>query len=579
MTGTQPPAVASSDPAQRSHASQPQPPKPQTPQAAQRRQWNIRQVLLGLVMACLLPGVILTTALFVREYLLVRNQLTDNLITTARAMVQTVDSQLFRALDTAHAVASYPGFTEVDQDDFYDWVSVVINRSEIGMNMVLSDRLGRQVINTLIAPEEMPELIDDPGLVAPVLMSAQPVITPVFVGSLLRRPLLTASVPVVEEGDVIYSLGIGILPESFNPIIAAQEFPDSWIVAIFDNTGTIVARSVQPEVYVGQDGSPDFINSINSALEGVTTGTTREGIAVTSVWSRSAETNWSVGIGIPTGQLGAELRRSMAIPGLSMLLLLLIAVILAWRVARLISDSVSQLQAPADALGRGESVQIPQTGIAESAQIAEALQNAAGLLQRRESELKQARASYLESLEQTVSERTRALQLANEKLEQLALTDVMTGLSNRNAANNRLRQQFLSYKRSGQTYAVLFLDIDHFKLINDNFGHETGDQVLRQLGTILLSSVRSNDFVARFGGEEFLALLENCSEPDAQVVAENIRASVATHHFPLVDRVTISIGLAMVKPDDSSEEDAVRRADSALYRAKADGRDCVRLAV
>ena len=544
-----------------------------------RRQWHIRQVLLGLVMACLLPGVILTLALFVREYLLIRSQLTDNLLTTARAMVQTVDSQLFRALDTAHAVASYPGFTDVDLDTFYDWVSVVINRSEIGMNMVLSDRQGRQVINTLIAPEDMPELIDDPALVAPVLMSAEPAVTPVFIGSLLQRPLLTASVPVVKDGEVVYSLGIGILPESFNPIIDAQEFPDSWVVAIFDNTGTIVARSIEPEVYVGQDGSADFINSINSTLEGVTTGTTREGIPVTSVWSRSADTNWSVGIGIPTRLLEAELRRSMSILGASMLLLLLIAVILAWRVARLISSSVSQLKAPAEALGRGESVPIPPLGIAESEQIAAALENAAGLLQRRETELTQARASYLESLEQTVSERTRALQLANEKLEQLALTDVMTGLSNRNAANSRLRQQFLSYKRSGQSYAVLFLDIDHFKMVNDNFGHETGDQVLRQLGSILLASVRGNDFVARFGGEEFLALLENCSAEDALVVAENIRASVATHHFPLVNRVTVSFGLAMVKADDGSEEDAVRRADNALYQAKADGRDCVRVGV
>ncbi|MDP2128717.1 MAG: diguanylate cyclase [Pseudohongiella sp.] len=563
MTRTQQPAQISQ------HTQHPQ----------SRRQWNIRQVLLGLVMGCLLPGVIFTLSLFVREYLLVRNQLTDNLIATARAMVQTVDSQLFRALDTAHAVASYPGLTDVDPDVFYNWVSVVINRSEIGMNMVLSDRQGRQVINTLIAPEDMPELHDDPALVAPVLMSAEPAITPVFVGSLLQRPLLTASVPVIKNDEVIYSLGIGILPESFNPIIETQDFPDSWIVGIFDNTGTIVARSIQPGVYVGQKGSADYIDSINSALEGITEGETREGIPVTSVWSRSPATNWSVGIGIPTGQLEAELRRSMSILGSLILLLLVIAVILAWRVARLISDSVSQLKAPAEALGRGESVQIPPLGIAESAQIATALQNAAGLLRSREAELKQARASYLESLEQTVNERTRALQLANEKLEQLALSDVMTGLNNRNAANSRLRQQFLSYKRTGQVYAVLFLDIDHFKMVNDNFGHETGDQVLRQLGNILLDAVRGNDFVARFGGEEFLALLENCNEQDALVVAEKIRAAVAVNNFPLVNQITVSIGLAMVKADDNSEEEAVRRADKALYHAKADGRDCVRVGV
>lgn len=164
---------------------------------------------------------------------------------------------------------------------------------------------------------------------------------------------------------------------------------------------------------------------------------------------------------------------------------------------------------------------------------------------------------------------------ANRELEQLARRDTLTGLANRLAATERLRAEFLRTKRTGVVYAVLLMDIDHFKRVNDGFGHETGDAVLRHVAGILAGSARTTDLVARFGGEEFLILLPDTCREGAAVVAEKIRAAVADSAAPQVGRVTLSVGVAVAAADDLNEDEAVRRADQGLYRAKAAGRNRV----
>ncbi|MBK7954651.1 MAG: GGDEF domain-containing protein [Candidatus Accumulibacter sp.] len=142
--------------------------------------------------------------------------------------------------------------------------------------------------------------------------------------------------------------------------------------------------------------------------------------------------------------------------------------------------------------------------------------------------------------------------------------------------SERLHLEFLRFKRSGRAYYVLFMDIDCFKEINDTFGHEAGDQVLRQMATVLKDSLRETDFVARYGGEEFLAILAETTAQGALATAEIVRGTVAKQSFPVVKQVTVSIGVAMALCEDKNEEEAVRRADCALYEAKENGRNAVR---
>lgn len=166
---------------------------------------------------------------------------------------------------------------------------------------------------------------------------------------------------------------------------------------------------------------------------------------------------------------------------------------------------------------------------------------------------------------------------ANQELEKLARRDGLTELNNRLAANERLREEFLRMKRTGAVYSVILMDIDHFKRVNDTYGHETGDQVLKQVAQLIQETARVTDFVARFGGEEFLAILPNTDPEGAQVLAEKLRAAVADAQVPVVGQVTLSLGLALVEAADANEDVAVRRADQALYRAKAQGRNQVQV--
>ncbi|MFC5768062.1 diguanylate cyclase, partial [Thauera sinica] len=176
-------------------------------------------------------------------------------------------------------------------------------------------------------------------------------------------------------------------------------------------------------------------------------------------------------------------------------------------------------------------------------------------------------------LEQKVAERTQELARANVELRLLARRDALTGLPNRLAGNERLADEFVRMKRSGNPYAVLMMDLDHFKSINDSHGHAAGDAVLRHAADILKQSIRESDFVARFGGEEFLAVLPATDLDGARRVGEKIRFAIQASPTPVVGSLSISLGLALATPDHDDVDVAMRRADRGLYQAKHSGRN------
>lgn len=173
------------------------------------------------------------------------------------------------------------------------------------------------------------------------------------------------------------------------------------------------------------------------------------------------------------------------------------------------------------------------------------------------------------------SRRIAQLASANEALAELSRHDELTGLPNRLAANERLHLEFVTMKRTSRPYAVLMMDLDHFKEVNDNHGHEAGDRILRRIGFSIQNALRRRDFSCRFGGEEFLVLLPETDMKGALKVAEHLRKTVADLVDPQVGKVTISIGIAVASPLQTSEDDAVRAADECLYEAKHLGRNRV----
>ena len=190
--------------------------------------------------------------------------------------------------------------------------------------------------------------------------------------------------------------------------------------------------------------------------------------------------------------------------------------------------------------------------------------------------------SLQEALEQehtALEQRAKELELLNRKLEQLAHTDVLTGLPNRRYAIDRLTQELAESRRSGRPLSVMILDLDHFKRINDTLGHEAGDQVLVHAARIMRETVRSCDVVCRFGGEEFLVIAPSTDHYDGKRLAQRLCHAIADSQpkLPLPTPLTVSIGLATVHPDDDAKI-LLHRADEALYQSKSSGRNRVTVA-
>jgi diguanylate cyclase (GGDEF)-like protein/PAS domain S-box-containing protein len=170
----------------------------------------------------------------------------------------------------------------------------------------------------------------------------------------------------------------------------------------------------------------------------------------------------------------------------------------------------------------------------------------------------------------------RALQAANRELELLATTDALTGLWNRRALDERVRRELDRADRYGDELALVLFDIDHFKAINDRFGHPAGDRVLVELARRVRAQLRDSDGVGRWGGEEFLVLMPHCSAREARRLAEKLRRLVEASPFGEVGTVTASFGVAQRRPLEPAEA-WFRRVDGALYRAKQAGRNRVEL--
>jgi diguanylate cyclase (GGDEF)-like protein/PAS domain S-box-containing protein len=788
-----------------------------------------------LVITCLVPGIVGAVILFLHEYRDGRARLEQGNIQTARALVQAVDAQLLKAQIAALSLSTAGSLSKSHFADFHRRAKALLATTQFGRNIVLTDQAGQQLINTLIPFGEPLPKHGNPAVFRRVFETGKPVISDMYIGGQTRRPIMSVDVPVFINGKVSYVLSVGIEPNDFSSILFAQRLSSDSVAAIFDSTGTIVTRTLNAEQFVGKKGTAEYIRRIQESPEGAMETTTLEGIPVFSVFSRSAVTGWTVGIGIPRQTLEAELLRKLMTLALGMIAVFGFGAILAWLIGRRIAVSIRALQAPAVALGAGEPLPRPRVHIKEAVEVLGAMREAADLLDQRtaslqstyqsllsreselleahrlgkfgtwhwnpktgeirvseeirriygrdipafleqrgtlltieswervkaaaqeaiktgvgydlelqayhndgsgiwihaiceairdpegevvslrgtvqditeskeaeqalqdselrfratfdqaavgmahvslegnwlhvndkiceivgypreillgltfqeityppdldtdlaylqqllagsipsysmekryvrrdgtltwgnltvalvrtpqgqpdyfvsviediqsrkeaEAALEDARKLYRQHLEQQVAERTEALTVANQELVRLAHQDALTKLPNRLAANERLRHEFLRLKRTGTSYCVLMMDIDNFKLINDTYGHETGDHVLEHFATTLAGTLRVTDFVARFGGEEFLALMPDTQIAGALVSAEKIRNTILNESFPVVGRVTVSIGVGLAQAADANEDAAVRHADAALYRAKKEGRNTVR---
>jgi diguanylate cyclase len=289
----------------------------------------------------------------------------------------------------------------------------------------------------------------------------------------------------------------------------------------------------------------------------------------------SSELGWQLVVRQPIGRALAPVMALNKQLFILCLITFVLSIVLAYQSARRFSYPIEHLVSSAEkiALG-GENVAFSvNSSLREVSRLSLSLGKMMASLAARKQELEQANAS----LEQQVAIRTADLERANTALQELSSKDALTGIFNRRVADERLKAAHLALKRGAPVYAVILLDIDHFKRVNDNLGHAAGDNVIQQVAKQLQDSVRETDMVARYGGEEFIVVLTQTEPSKVAEVAEKLRAAIAAKIMTAEGHITVSIGVAIANISDTDAETVVRRADTAMYQAKRMGRNRVQL--
>ena len=246
---------------------------------------------------------------------------------------------------------------------------------------------------------------------------------------------------------------------------------------------------------------------------------------------------------------------------------------------RRILAPVRNLTEAAEAVGRGDlRVRVPETRSTEFAVLTDTFNQMTSRLAASQASVE----DYQHTLEEKVEQRTRELQTATARAYKLAQQDILTGLPNRVLLNQRLQQILALAKREHQQVAVLFMDFDHFKRINDTLGHDTGDQLLQQVAQRLSATIRESDLVARLGGDEFVLVLTGLnmaqSAHELLLLVERVRGAFGTPFTVNAQELslTVSIGVSMFPDDATDAPNLIKQADTAMYAAKEQGRNAYR---
>ncbi|MBH9552131.1 GGDEF domain-containing protein [Inhella gelatinilytica] len=405
-------------------------------------------------------------------------------------------------------------------------------------NYVVTDAQGRQLFNTLVpAGQALPEGGTPPELLT--VLQGRPALTGWFLGPVTGQPTVAMGVPVRAAGEVRYALNVGLPAARLSDFLTRQPLPDGWLIALIDRSGRIVTRSREGQRYAGQPVTTDLAAALAQGAEGKVLATTKEGIPVYTAFTTSERWGWRVAVGAPVHLLQAEQQRVLRGLVLAGGLALVAGILMAAWLAQRVLTTVRALNQAAANLHRGGALELPPLQLKEAEEVGRALERAA------------------QSMEQ---------------VQYLANHDPLTGLANRGLFFEVGRQRLELARRQQRPLALLALDLDGFKPVNDHHGHAVGDALLKEVADRLLETSRSADVVARLGGDEFVLLLSDTDADQARQTGERLLAALAPPWSAAPQPVTVSIGLALYPADGERLEDLLLQADRALYAAKAAGK-------
>jgi diguanylate cyclase (GGDEF)-like protein len=387
------------------------------------------------------------------------------------------------------------------------------------------------------------------------------------------------SAPVTRDGRFLGTLHALPAMEFLDALLRAEDFEETTRIYVVGPDRRVLARSPgAPERSTYERALPEFGSALVVEDYAETSGEHLVGAAVLFPrfdWVLVVEESYDAAF----RPVVSTYRKILAIN----VGIVLVFGIVAFVIARSIVQPIRALSVGARRIAQGEmDVEIPASRSPdEIGVLARALDEMVRRLQHNRIELERKQAQ-IERANEELRKTNDELVRSNEMLEQLSLTDGLTRLHNHRFFQDRLALEIKRSDRNGEPLALILVDIDNFKLLNDRFGHAVGDEVLRRVAHVINNTVRGTDLPARYGGEEFAVLAPSTPRQGALALAEKLRMAVRSSRFrgEGIDAdqalsVTVSIGVAVYAGDHKR---FFNDADRALYRAKAAGKDCVILA-
>ncbi|MEO7579340.1 MAG: MHYT domain-containing protein, partial [Massilia sp.] len=390
---------------------------------------TIGATLALLVVACVLPAVLLVAGAIYFQYERERDQMLRDAVATARVLSIAVERDLASVESALQALATSP-YVAADDLAALHRQALLMMPSLNAANIYVTDNGGRQLLNTLRPYGALMPPTGNPAQVQAVFSSGRAQVSGLYIGALSRRPTVALGVPVRIGGRVKYYLGASMSTDRLNALLRSQRLPSSWIVAVHDRAGVIMARTHESARFLGQPASPDLQRALGREPEGTLEGVTREGVRVMAAFTQSVDSGWVVSIGIPKRELLAGMRRSLWIGAVISAVSLGFGLLMATLLGRRISGALHALVGPARDLSRAERFVAPPATVVEIDLLAEALEKTSQVLFRTQYQ---------------------------------AQHDDLTGLANRTLLFEIARQQVELCDRRRVEMALLFVDLDGFK--------------------------------------------------------------------------------------------------------------------
>lgn len=515
--------------------------------APSRRKIGISILMIGLVSFSFLLAL---TLMLVTSYQSQKQSLSETTLklnySKAQQMSQTM-SELFESMRNGLKYAADHLRTQeiTGENQIRDMLNLVRLSGNYFNSLVLVDETGyvRQVSPQSIGTAGQ-KLTTAAGLQA--LAQQAPYISEPYLTATTNRLIVFLSHPLFDAQENYRGFIGGTLylqePNVINAIFGDSRIDEQGsYYYVIDSDGHLIFH---PDIdRIGEDvGSTPIVSKLIQGIGGQELAANSRGIEMLAGFSPVDANGWGVAVVSPASVVYEQLKRHIrllltyTLPPLAVLLLVAI-----W-LAQMLGRPFVQLAELVRKVGRDETLQTPVRNY-----------------WNREADL----------ISRALASALTDIRIHNETLTHDAATDPLTGLMNRRSFDIFIEK----WDRENTPFSIIVLDIDHFKRVNDTYGHQAGDEVLRYLASVVTRSVRPGDICCRYGGEEFVVLLALASVQEAYAVAERIRASVESAPTPIGVPITISLGIAGRPAHTHNTEELFRLADQAMYTAKNEGRN------